>query len=58
MSVKDRGFASMDPDKQRMIAGMGGKKANAIGKAHKWTKAEASNAGKLGGKVLKWSKYK
>lgn len=37
----------MDPDKQRMIAGMGGKKA------HKWTKAEASKAGK----VLKGSKY-
>jgi hypothetical protein len=58
MSVKDRGFGSMDPDKQRSIAGMGGKKAHAIGKAHKWTKEDASNAGKLGGKVLKGSKYK
>jgi hypothetical protein len=46
----------MDPDKQRIIASKAGKKAHAIGKAHRWTKEDASKAGKLGGK-RKWPKY-
>ena len=43
-----RGFASMDPEARRALAVAGGKKAHALGKAHQWTKAEASAAGKKG----------
>lgn len=48
-----QGFASMDPDKRRAIAGKGGKRANELGKRHKWTPEEASEAGKRGGKLSK-----
>lgn len=57
MAVKDRGFGSMDPEKQRLIAGMGGKKAHAMGKGHRWTTAEARKAEQKGQKI-RWSKYK
>ncbi len=46
-----RGFGSMDKEKQRKIASRGGKAAHKSGKAHKWTKEEASLAGKLGGRA-------
>ena len=49
MSVKDRGFASMDPRKQRVIAASGGRKAHKIGHAHQWTSEEAREAGRRGG---------
>lgn len=43
-----RGFASMDPQRQREIASLGGKAAHAPGgKGHKWTPEEASAASKL-----------
>jgi uncharacterized protein len=45
----DRGFASMDPEKQRKIASSGGKAAHAKGTAHQWTTAEARAAGRKGG---------
>lgn len=41
-----RGFASMDPERQREIASEGGKKAHAEGTAHQWTPEEAREAGK------------
>lgn len=44
-----RGFASMDKEKQRAIAKQGGLKAQALGTAHRFTSAEASAAGRLGG---------
>lgn len=44
-----RGFASMDPEKHRAIASMGGKKAHAKGTAHRWTPEQAAAAGRLGG---------
>ena len=50
MSVAQRGFASMDKTKQQAIAAKGGRQAHKLGKAHKWTSAEASAAGKIGGK--------
>lgn len=50
MSSK-RGFASMDSVKQRSIASKGGLAAHKKGTAHKWTTAEAREAGKLGGKA-------
>jgi|GEM_PF-653396 len=41
-----RGFASMDPQKQREIASKGGRAAHAQGSAHEFTSEEASRAGR------------
>ncbi len=49
MSIHDRGFASMDPAKQRAIASKGGKCAHEKGTAHQWSSEEARAAGKKGG---------
>ena len=49
MSTEDRGFASMDRNKQREIASKGGKAAHQKGTAHEWTSAEAREAGRKGG---------
>ena len=49
MAKQDRGFASMDPEKQRRIASKGGKAAHAKGRAHEWTVEEAREAGRKGG---------
>lgn len=48
---KGRGFASMNKDKQRMIASKGGRAAHQKGTAHKWTSDEARKAGQLGGRA-------
>ncbi len=39
-----RGFASMDPEKQRAIASTGGRAAHASGNAHQFTPDEARKA--------------
>lgn len=44
-----RGFASMDPQKQKQIASKGGKAAHKKGTAHEWDAEEAREAGKKGG---------
>ena len=49
MAKEDRGFASMDRQKQREIASKGGKAAHAKGTAHEWTSEEAREAGRKGG---------
>jgi len=49
MSKADRGFASMDRNKQREIARKGGKAAHQKGTAHEWTSDEAREAGRKGG---------
>ena len=49
MAKEDRGFASMDPAKQREIASKGGKAAHQKGSAHEWTSDEAREAGRKGG---------
>lgn len=49
MGVEDRGFASMNRDKQREIASLGGKRAHQIGTAHQWDHEEAKEAGRRGG---------
>jgi len=52
MATTDRGFASMDRDKQRAIASKGGRTAHEKGTAHEWTKGlngTAAEAGKKGG---------
>jgi len=47
----NRGFASMDPDKQREIASEGGKAAHESGNAHEFTSEEAREAGRKGGQA-------
>ena len=51
MATEDRGFASMEPEKQREIARKGGKAAHEKGTAHEWTSEEARTAGRKGGLV-------
>jgi uncharacterized protein len=46
-----RGFASMDPEKQREIASKGGHAAHAKGTAHEFTSEEAREAGRKGGRA-------
>jgi uncharacterized protein len=48
----DRGFASMDDEKQREIASKGGKAAHEKGTAHEFTPEEAREAGRKGGEVV------
>ena len=45
--TSNRGFASMDPQKQREIASEGGKAAHASGNAHEFTSEEARCAGSM-----------
>jgi uncharacterized protein len=49
MGIEDRGFASMDPTKQREIASKGGRAAHLRGTAHEWSREEAREAGRKGG---------
>ncbi|MBD0264547.1 MAG: hypothetical protein ICV78_18020 [Tolypothrix sp. Co-bin9] len=49
--TSNRGFASMDEDKQREIASKGGQAAHEEGTAHEFTSEEAREAGQKGGKV-------
>lgn len=44
-----RGFAAMDPERQRQIASEGGKAAHASGRAHQFNTVEAREAGRKGG---------
>ena len=45
--TSNRGFASMDPERQREIASEGGKAAHASGNAHEFTSEEARTAGSM-----------
>jgi general stress protein YciG len=47
-----RGFASMDPERQRAIASKGGRAAHAKGTAHVWSAGEAREAGRKGGAAV------
>jgi general stress protein YciG len=49
--TKKRGFASMDPAKQREIASKGGRAAHQKGTAHEFTPEEARVAGRKGGQA-------
>ncbi len=44
--TSNRGFASMDPQRQREIASEGGRAAHASGNAHEFNSEEARAAGK------------
>jgi uncharacterized protein len=45
-SGKLRGFAAMDPERQRQIASQGGRSAHASGRAHTWNSQTAAEAGR------------
>lgn len=45
--TSNRGFASMDPEKQREIASEGGRAAHASGNAHEFDSDEAREAGRM-----------
>lgn len=47
-----RGFASMDPEKQRAISSKGGRAAHRSGNAHEFTSEEARAAGRKGGEAV------
>lgn len=44
-----RGFAAMDPARQREIARLGGQAAHRSGNAHQFTSEETREAGRKGG---------
>ncbi len=48
-NTSKRGFASMEGEKQRVIASKGGRAAHAKGTAHEWSSDEARAAGRKGG---------
>lgn len=48
----NRGFAAMDPDRQRKIASEGGRAAHRQGVAHEWSREEAREAGRKGGQKV------
>ena len=47
----ERGFAIMDPARQREVASAGGKAAHQSGNAHEFTSEEARKAGRKGGQA-------
>src|SRR5271155_4832091 len=50
--TSNRGFASMDRERQREIASKGGRAAHQKGTAHEWTADEARVAGRKGGETV------
>jgi general stress protein YciG len=44
-----RGFALLSKEEIQRIGRLGGKRAHALGKAHRFTEAEAALAGRKGG---------
>jgi uncharacterized protein len=50
--TSNRGFASMDEERQREIASMGGRAAHQKGTAHEFTPQEAREAGRKGGEAV------
>ena len=51
-STSNRGFASMDRQRQREIASLGGRAAHQRGTAHEFDSAEAREAGRKGGEAV------
>ena len=48
----NRGFASMDPQRQKEIASEGGRAAHEKGTAHEFDSTEAREAGRKGGEAV------
>lgn len=53
-----RGFAAMDPAKQKEIASKGGKASHALGTGHEWTSESAREAGRKGGQASRGGRGK
>ncbi|HEX9059147.1 MAG TPA: KGG domain-containing protein [Clostridia bacterium] len=53
--MKKRGFGSMNKEKQKKIASMGGVAAHKAGTAHKFSSTEGKHAGILGARK-RWKK--
>lgn len=51
-STSNRGFASMDRQRQREIASLGGRAAHQRGTAHEFDSTEAREAGRKGGEAV------
>ena len=51
-----RGFASMAPERQRIIASKGGRAAQEKGVAYRWDSEQAIEAGRKGGKAIRSKK--
>jgi len=51
VGVEKRGFASMSPEERSKIASKGGVAAHVKGTAHEWTREEAREAGRIGGRA-------
>lgn len=49
--TSERGFASMDPEKQREIASEGGRASHEQGTGHEFSSQEAREAGRKGGEA-------
>jgi general stress protein YciG len=49
VAKRRRGFALLEPGRQREIASKGGKAAHEKGTAHRWSGQEAKEAGRKGG---------
>ena len=54
----NRGFASMDPQRQREIASLGGRAAHEKGTAHEFSSEEAREAGRKGGQARSMNRKK
>ena len=50
--TSNRGFAAMDPERQKQIASEGGRAAHRQGVAHEWSSDEARDAGRKGGQIV------
>lgn len=58
MTQAKRGFAAMDPERQREIARAGGRASHERGSAHEWDAQEASRAGRAAharGQAHEWT---
>ena len=53
-----RGFAAMDPAKQKEIASKGGKASHALGTGHEWNSDSAREAGRKGGQASRGGRGK
>lgn len=53
-----RGFAAMDPAKQKEIASRGGKASHEQGTGHEWTSEAAREAGRKGGQASRGGRGK
>jgi len=58
MSMSERGFGSLTPERRKEIASKGGKSAHEKGKAYEWNSETARLAGAKGGKITKDGKAK